>query len=133
MKNRELFRVPAIISESSQPLTFEVKELNKFVSLVKLKVFYQGTTPDNREFTKDFSDKVLASLPQTPVVAYHDGEDFIGHNYEQYVYGYVPEVGEIGFEEIDGQKWAVTDIILFTGRDDNIGEVPIKYLISNIL
>lgn len=126
MENRNLLSVPAMILESSQPMTFEVKELNKFVSLVKLKVFYQGTTPDNREFTEKFSNKVLASLPQTPVVAYHDGDDFIGHNDEQYVYGYVPEVGEIGFEEIDGQKWAVTDIILFTGRDDNIGEVASK-------
>ena len=126
MKNRELLRVPAEILQPSNPITFEVKELNKFVSLVKLKVFYQGITPDNREFTKSFSEKVLASLPQTPVVAYYNGDDFVGHNYEQYVYGYVPEIGEIGFEEIGDQIWAVTDIVLFTGRNDNIGEVASK-------
>lgn len=123
MKNKGLFNIPATMSEYPQPITFKLKEMNKFVSLVKLKVFYEGITPDNRQFTRDFSEKVLRSLPQTPVVAYHDGEDFIGHNYEQYVYGYVPEIGEINFETIDGQVWAVTDIILFTGRDDNIGEV----------
>lgn len=128
MKNRALFSIPAEILLPSSPKTFKVKGLNKFISLVKLKVFYEGTTPDNREFSSDFSNKVLASLPQTPVVGYHDGEDFVGHNDVQYVYGYVPEVGEIGFEMIDGKKWAVVDIVLFTGREDNIGEVASQIL-----
>lgn len=102
---------------------------NKFVTTAKLKVFYQGTTQDKRTFTEEFSNKLLETLPSTPIVGYYseEDEDFLGHNSEQYVYGYVPETASYGFETDDtGTKWAVTDVILFTGRQDNIGKIASK-------
>lgn len=124
MKDKNInFSIPA-------SFVFDNTELNsyddnKFLTKAKVKVFYKGTTPDNRTFTESFSQKVLSSLPGTPVVGYFDEEsqDFQGHNSVQYVYGFVPEVGRTSFEEIDGQTWAVTDVYLFTGRNDNIGNV----------
>lgn len=101
-------------------------------SKAKLKVFYIGQTGDNRLFTEDFANKLIKTLPLTPVVGYYndDSDDFIGHNSTQFVYGVVPESAVIEFveEEHDGNKqvFAVTDVILYTGRKDNIGKVAQK-------
>ena len=107
----------------------EVGETKQY-SKAKLKIFYIGETPDHRLFTKDFSDKVLKSLPNTPVVAFWDSQkqDFRGHHSEQFIYGIVPESATIEYEEDEesGNTFAVTDVILYTERTDNIGEVAKK-------
>lgn len=103
---------------------------NKYVTHAKLKTFYVGKTPDNRVFTKQFSDHLLQTLPGTPVVAYYDleADDFKGHNLTQYVFGYVPEAATITYEEHEGKTFAVTDVLLFTGREDNIGKIANKII-----
>lgn len=103
---------------------------NQYVTQAKLKVFYIGKTGDNRVFTKQFSDQLLQTLPGTPVVAYYDEDkdDFIGHNGVQYVFGYVPEAATISYMEDGGATFAVTDVLLFTGRQDNIGQVATKII-----
>lgn len=99
-------------------------------STAKLKVFYQGETADHRLFTKKFSDKVIETLPSTPVVGFYseEGDDFIGHNTIQYVYGHVPETASIEYvkDEESGNTFVITDVILYTERKDNIGEVARK-------
>lgn len=103
---------------------------NQYVTQAKLKVFYIGKTGDNRVFTKQFSDQLLQTLPGTPVVAYYDEDkdDFVGHNAVQYVFGYVPEAATISYIEEGGATFAVTDVLLFTGRKDNIGQVATKII-----
>lgn len=133
MNNEELIvpaNVPAQVLEIPNS-NFNLNYNNDLVTHVKLRVFYQGLTRDRRLFTEEFSNKLLASLPQTPVVGYWDEEteDFLGHNHTQFIYGYVPENAKFGFEiDPDGTKWAVTDIVLFTGRGDNIGKVAQKII-----
>ena len=105
---------------------------NKYVTHAKLKVFSVGSTGDKRVFTKQFSDQLLQTLPSTPVVAYYDEDedDFKGHHIVQYVFGYVPENATISYvdEVVDGKKvtFALTDVLLFTGRQDNIGAIASK-------
>ena len=115
---------------SSVPVFIQdLESQNGKYSKAKLKVFYIGETPDHRLFTKDFAEEVIKTLPLTPVVGYYDTdeEDFVGHNKTQYVYGLVPETAELTFELDDnGVEWLVTDVILYTGRKDNIGEVASK-------
>lgn len=105
-------------------------EPNSRYSTAKLKVFYEGETGDHRLFTKEFSEKLIKTLPSTPVVGYYseEDEDFVGHNRIQYVYGHVPETASIEFQEDKeyGRTYAVTDVILYTERKDNIGEVAKK-------
>ena len=105
-------------------------EPNSRYSTAKLKVFYEGETGDHRLFTKEFSEKLIKTLPSTPVVGYYSekDEDFVGHNRIQYVYGHVPETASIEFQEDEeyGRTYAVTDVILYTERKDNIGEVAKK-------
>jgi len=107
---------------------------NKYVTHAKLKVFSVGATGDKRVFTKQFSDQLLQTLPSTPVVAYYDEDedDFKGHHIVQYVFGYVPENATISYvdEVLEGNKvtFAVTDVLLFTGRQDNIGAIASKII-----
>lgn len=119
--------VPATIYDFGE---IESLTKNKYVTHSKLKLFYVGTTRDNRVFTKEFSDQLLQTLPGTPVVAYYDEEDqdFIGHWWVQYVFGYVPENATIEYVEEGVNTWAITDVLLFTGREDNIGEVAKKII-----
>lgn len=122
--------VPAQVLEIPNS-TFNLHYHNELVTHVKLRVFYQGMTRDKRLFTENFSNQLLQSLPQTPVVGYFDeeSEDFVGHNHTQFIYGYVPENAKISFEtDEDGTKWATTEIVLFTGRKDNIGKVAQKII-----
>lgn len=121
------------LSIPAQITSFEMDEnenTSSHVTRGKLKVFFIGKTGDIRVFTEAFSKDLITSLPGTPIVAYYDSEseDFLGHNLEQYVYGYVPEDAVPEFIEEDSKTWAVVDVNLFTERKDNIGEVAQKII-----
>jgi hypothetical protein len=118
--------VPVLVTPIVDSKFTEVFE-NEHVTKCKLKVFYVGETGDGRVFTKDFSEKLLTSLPYTPVVGYYDEEeeDFKAHVEKQYMFGHVPIDASITFEEIDGNTYAVTDVILFTQRHD-VGKIASK-------
>lgn len=132
--NKEELIVPASVPAQVLEIpnsNFNLAYKNELITHVKLRVFYQGLTKDRRLFTEEFSNRLLSSLPQTPVVGYWDNEteDFVGHNHTQFIYGYVPENAKFGFEtDPDGSKWAVTEVVLFTGRADNIGKVAQKII-----
>ena len=120
--NKIPMNVPVFIRSS------EEEQTSVLYSKAKLKIFYVGETADHRIFTKEFSDKLLETLPNTPVVGFYseEDEDFKGHNSIQYIYGIVPESAAVTFEEEDGTTFAITDVILYTGRKDNIGTVASK-------
>lgn len=95
----------------------------------KLKVFYKGTTADNRLFTEEFSSGLIKTLPLTPVVGYYDAEkeDFVGHATEQQILGVVDPTVEPQFEKSDdGNTWAVCDTVLYTERPDQVGDIAKK-------
>lgn len=105
------------------------KQENCTYSVAKLKVFYIGETPDHRVFTKEFAEQAIMSLHSCPIVGYYSEEDndFKGHNHIQYVYGHVPETAQFEWvTDEQGNTWLVTPVILYTERDDNIGEVARK-------
>lgn len=122
-KNLNKIPVKLSFSENNQ-------SKNSLLTKGQLKVFYIGTTEDGRTFTEQFSKELIKTLPEVPVVGFYDEtvEDFVGHNQKQFVYGYVPKDSELSFVVEDGVTYAVTDVILFTGRDDNIGEVASKII-----
>ena len=97
-------------------------------TIAKLKTFYVGETGDGRVFSKEFSEKLVKSLPNCPVVAYYSDlkDDFCGHNSTQYIYGIVPSDAEYSFEVEDGVEWMITEVLLYTDRGDNIGEIAQK-------
>ena len=103
---------------------------NAKYSRAKLKMYYIGQTADKRLFTQEFSDKILSTIAYTPVVGYYSvaDEDFVGHNNVQHIYGIVPESAQVEYQtdEASGNTFAVTDILLYTGREDEIGTVASK-------
>lgn len=115
------FNIPAYL--------FDFSTLSDNRTKCKLKMFYVGETADGRVFDKEFAEELVTSLPYTPVVAFYSDlkDDFIGHNGTQYIYGIVCADAEHGFEvDEDGVEWFVTEVMLFTDRIDNIGEVAKK-------
>lgn len=124
MKKKTInFSWPAILSD------FQQDEVQGNFSRGKLKVFYKGETPDHRYFSEDFAEKLIKTLPYTPVVSYYneDEEDFEGHAYEQNIYGIVDPCTEVVFEECeDGKNWCIADVVLYTERPDKTGEIAKK-------
>lgn len=116
--------IPAFI-ENLTPDTANAK-----YSRAKLKMYYVGETVDHRLFTKEFSDKLISTIAYTPVVGFYSvaDDDFVGHNNVQHIYGLVPADASVEYVEDETQQatFAVTDIILYTGRPDEIGTVASK-------
>lgn len=115
------FKVPAYLSNFSS--------LDNGRTVAKLKMFYIGRTADNREFTKEFAEELIKSLPYCPVVAFYSDitKDFIGHNSKQYIYGIVTTDNDAHFEkDEEGVEWFVCDVMLYTDRNDNIGDIANK-------
>ena len=99
---------------------------NEVFSRGKLKVFYKGETADHRYFSDAFAEKLLKSLPYTPIVSYYDEEakDFRGHSPEQAIYGIVDPCRQPHFEkDDDGKEWCVCDAVIYTERAGKIGEI----------
>nr|DAF80048.1 MAG TPA: hypothetical protein [Caudoviricetes sp.] len=99
---------------------------NEVFSRGKLKVFYKGETADHRYFSDAFAEKLLKSLPYTPIVSYYDekAKDFRGHAPEQAIYGIVDPCKQPHFEtEDDGKQWCVCDVVIYTERAGKIGEI----------
>lgn len=99
---------------------------NEVFSRGKLKVFYKGETADHRYFSDAFAEKLLKSLPYTPIVSYYDEEakDFCGHAPEQAIYGIVDPCKQPHFEkDDDGKEWCVCDVVIYTERAGKIGEI----------
>lgn len=95
----------------------------------KLSVFYKGETQDHRYFSDEFSEEVIKSLPYVPVVGYYDEkkDDFVGHATQQQIYGIVDPCREPTFEVMeDGKTWAICDVVLYTERPDQVGEIAKK-------
>jgi hypothetical protein len=118
------FSIPAFVEELT-PDTANAK-----YSRAKLKMYYVGETVDRRLFTKEFSDKLISTIAYTPVVGFYSvaDEDFVGHNNVQHIYGIVPAEAQVEYvmDENTGVTFAVTDVILYTGRPDEIGTIASK-------
>jgi hypothetical protein len=127
-KEKLNFSVPAKIEFlDATEISDDFKD--EHITKCKLKIFYIGETADRRVFTEKFSQQLLKSLPYTPVVGYYNEEsdDFEAHNGKQYMFGHVPIDAKIEFEQYGDHTYAVTDIVLFTGRED-IGRIAEKII-----
>ena len=124
MKKRTLnFSLPATMSD------FVTDENDTRYSRGKLNIFYKGETPDHRLFNDEFSEALLPTAAYAPVVGYYDREkgDFVGHATEQAIYGIVDPVSEPEFKTMDdGNVWATCDVVLYTERPGEVGEIAKK-------
>nr|DAG15748.1 MAG TPA: hypothetical protein [Caudoviricetes sp.] len=112
-----------------QLINFSKDEAQENFSRGQLKVFYKGETADHRYFSDSFSEKLIESLPYTPVVSYWDAgrDDFVGHATEQQILGIVDPCIAPRFEKDDkGVEWCVCDVVLYTERPDQTGDLAKK-------
>ena len=98
---------------------------NSALSKARLKIFYKGMNRNGSYINEEIAEKLISTLPGTPVVGYYDSDkdDFLGHVSPESnrAYGFVPEEMNFKWEmfldpDCVYRTYACTDIILWTGR-----------------
>lgn len=98
---------------------------NSALSKARLKIFYKGKNRNGSYITDDMAEKMLTTLPGTPIVGYFDADkgDFLGHVSKETAraYGFVPDANNFEWEthlDNDGvyRTYACCDVVLWTGR-----------------
>ena len=120
------------VGEIAEGLTQVSPEISK----ARLRIFYKGFNRNQGYITDEFAEKLLSSLPYTPVVGIFNDlvKDFGGHNQDRNVakiYGVVPQDPHFAWEDhldSDGvmRTYACADVYLFTGRYDAAKLIPGK-------
>lgn len=111
-------------------------EKNPLLSLARVKIFYKGLNRNRTFITDEFAEKLLASLPYTPVSGIWDDEegDYTDHGEsreEGKIYGIVPEQPNVRWETFtdkDGvdREYACCDVVLFTTRYEHARHIVDK-------
>lgn len=112
--------------------TFEVSiygnltpfDKNPLLSLARVRIFYKGLNRNRTFITDEFAEKLISSLPYTPVSGIWDEDDFTDHGdsrEEGRIYGLVPEDPNGAWEkhlDKDGieREYYCCDVVLFTAR-----------------
>jgi hypothetical protein len=127
------------INFSIEPVT-EIQQINPIISKARVRIFYTGLNRNLTYITEEFAEKLLKTLPYTPVgglweEALEDFTDHGGANPEEReklrVFGVVPENPNVGWEEhldCDGvlRRYACCDVYLWTARFKAAREIPKK-------
>ena len=102
-----------------------VTAYNEVLSQARCRIFYKGGNRNGTYITDEFAEKLVSTLPYTPVKGIYDATagDYTDHGKQRYegrIYGIVPENPNFAWEphvDEDGVEriYACTDIYLFTG------------------
>lgn len=102
----------------------KISKYNDVLSKARCRIFYKYGNRNGTYITDEFAEKLLSSLPYTPIKGIYDieEEDFSDHGEKNSlgrIYGIVPQEPNIGWEKFideDGieREYACTDVLLFT-------------------
>ena len=102
-----------------------VTAYNEVLSQARCRIFYKGGNRNGTYITDEFAEKLVSTLPYTPVKGIYDATagDYTDHGKQRYegrIYGIVPENPNFAWEphlDEDGVErvYACADIYLFTG------------------
>ena len=111
-------------------------EYNQTLSKARVRIFYKGPNRNNTYISDSFAEKLLSSLPYTPVKGIYDTneEDYTDHGAARSlgrIYGIVPENPNIAWEthvDKDGveRTYACADVLLFTALYKEASEIVDK-------
>lgn len=118
----------------------EIQEISPIISKARVRIFYTGLNRNLTYITEEFAEKLLRTLPYTPVggLWQQDEEDFSDHggpgesNRERFqAFGVVPENPNVAWEDHmdeDGvlRRYACCDVYLWTARYKAAREIPKK-------
>lgn len=103
----------------------DITDYNEVLSKVRCRIFYKYENRNGTYITDEFAEKLVSTLPYTPVKGIYDTmkDDFTDHGRERYegrIYGIVPENPNFAWEthlDVDGVErlYACADVLLFTG------------------
>lgn len=111
-------------------------EYNQTLSKARVRIFYKGPNRNNTFINDSFAEKLLSSLPYTPIKGIYDNndEDYTDHGASSglgRIYGIVPENPNIAWEthvDKDGveRTYACADVLLFTALYKEANEIMDK-------
>ncbi|MBP3616250.1 MAG: hypothetical protein J6J27_05105 [Alphaproteobacteria bacterium] len=118
----------------------EIHEISPIISKARVRIFYTGLNRNLTYITEEFAEKLLKTLPYSPVggLWQQEEEDFSDHggpgeaNRERFqAFGVVPENPNIAWEDHlddDGvlRRYACCDVYLWTARYKAAREIPKK-------
>lgn len=113
-----------IIKEFPVTIYGNLKELNPVLSKARCRIFYKYENRNGTYITDEFAQKLISSLPYTPVKGIYDNfdEDYTDHGLKRdlgRIYGIVPENPNFSWEkhldedEIE-REYACCDVYIFT-------------------
>lgn len=126
----------SIITEFPVAVYGNLQKYNETISKGRCRIFYKYGNRNGGYITDDFAEKLLSSLPYTPVKGIYEGEegDYTDHGKnrnEGRIYGIVPENPNVAWEEHeddDGvvRTYACTDVLIFTALYNEANSVLSK-------
>ena len=121
------------------PHSFEVSiygnlipfEKNPLLSLARVRIFYKYLNRNRTFITDEFAEKLVQSLPYTPVSGIWEENDFTDHGEsreEGRIYGLVPENPNVSWEDHEDEDgvtrtYCCCDVVLFTTRYEHAADV----------
>lgn len=110
------------------------EKISPVLSKARVRIFYTGLNRNLTYITEEFAEKLLSTLPYTPVVGKYNGQDFTNHGVEGdqlQAYGVVPENPNIKWEkhlDKDGveRTYACADVLLWTARSGEANAISGK-------
>ena len=122
-----------IIKEFPVTIYGNLKELNPVLSKARCRIFYKYENRNGTYITDEFAQKLISSLPYTPVKGIYDNfdEDYTGHGLKRdlgRIYGIVPENPNFSWEkhldedEIE-REYACCDVYIFTALYEEASQI----------
>lgn len=127
-----------IIKEFPVTIYGNLKELNPVLSTARCRIFYKYENRNGTYITDEFAQKLISSLPYTPVKGIYDNfdEDYTDHGLKRdlgRIYGIVPENPNFSWEkhldedEIE-REYACCDVYIFTALYEEASQIVGKSL-----
>lgn len=110
----------------------DLKKYNEVLSMGRCRIFYKYENRNASFITDEFADKLIKTLPYTPVKGIYDGEDYGKHEKptDGRIYGIVPDEAKLDFAweshlDEDGvlREYACCNVFLFTAIYEEATEI----------
>lgn len=124
-----------LLSQFSVTPYGEARQFDDTKSLGRCRIFYRGKNRNGSFISDEFAEKLVSTLPYTPIKGIYENEDkdFAAHSIpsEGRIYGVVPEKNNFAWEkhlDDDGveREYACTDVIYYTALYEEAGEINDK-------
>ena len=112
----------------------KMEKFNDTISRGRCRIFYKYDNRNGTYITDEFAEKLIASLPYTPIKGIHDGDDYTDHGTsrsEGRIYGVVPANPHVSWEkhlDPDGKEreYVCCDVLYYTALYSEAGEIDGK-------